>query len=84
MSKTVNYSTDTLLNDKFLMEIIVVVIGIFLIISLYVNFYIPFKKERDYIKMEMERSYKQDEYRHWQRKLKRLYLRSIPFIGRFF
>ena len=60
------------------------IIGAFLITALFVNFFIPFKEERDYIKMEMQRSYEEDEYRYWRRELKYLYLRSIPLIGRFF
>ena len=60
------------------------IIGAFLIVALFVNFFIPFKEERDYIKMEMQRSYEEDEYRYWRRELKYLYLRSIPLIGRFF
>ena len=79
-----DYSTDTLLTDEFLLIIVAMIIGAFLIAALFVNFFIPFKEERDYIKMEMQRSYEEDEYRYWRRELKYLYLRSIPLIGRFF
>ena len=79
-----DYSTDTLLTDEFLLIIVAMIIGAFLIVALFVNFFIPFKEERDYIKMEMQRSYEEDEYRYWRRELKYLYLRSIPLIGRFF
>lgn len=79
-----DYSTDTLLNDEFILIIFAMIIGAFLIVALFVNFFIPFKEERDYIKMEMQRSYEEDEYRYWRRELKYLYLRSIPLIGRFF
>lgn len=79
-----DYSTDTLLNDEFLIFIAAIIIGFFIILALVINFFIPFKEERDYIKMEMERSYEEDEYRYWRRELKYLYLRSIPLIGRFF
>ena len=44
----------------------------------------PFLSERENIKMEMSRSYSEKEYRYWKRELRRLYLRSIPVIGRFF
>lgn len=44
----------------------------------------PFLREREYIKMEIKRSFDEEEYRYWKRRLKKLYLRSIPFIGRFF
>lgn len=79
-----DYNTETLLNDELLIVIIATIIGIFLLLAFFVNFYFPFKKQRDYIKIEMARSYKEDEYRYWRRKLKYLYLRSIPLIGRFF
>ena len=79
-----DYRTDTLLNDEFILIIFAMIIGAFLIVALFVNFFIPFKEERDYIKMEMQRSYEEDEYRYWRRELKYLYLRSIPLIGRFF
>ena len=78
------YSTDTLINDEFLLFVVAIIIGSFIIIALFVNFFIPFKEERDYIKMEMERSYEEDEYLYWRRELKYLYLRSIPLLGRFF
>ena len=77
-------STDTLLTDEFLLFMVAIIIGCFIVVALFVNFIIPFKEERDYIKMEMERSYEEEEYRYWRRELKYLYLRSIPLIGRFF
>lgn len=79
-----DYNTDALFNDEFLLFIIAMIIGTFLFIALIVNFFIPFREERDYIKMEMERSFEEEEYRYWRRELKYLYLRSIPLIGRFF
>jgi len=78
------YSTDTLINDEFLLFAVAIIIGSFIIIALFVNFFIPFKEERDYIKMEMDRSYEEEEYFYWGRELKYLYLRSIPLLGRFF
>lgn len=44
----------------------------------------PFFDERAYIKVEMSRSLSDREYRYWERQLKKLYIRSIPFVGRFF
>ena len=79
-----DYSTDTLLNDEFTLIIFAMIIGAFVIVELFVNFFVPFKEKRDYIKMEMKRSYKEEVYRYWRRELKYLYLRSIPIIGRFF
>ena len=40
----------------------------------------PFIEERNYIKMEMQRS-DDEEYYYWKRELKRLYLSQIPIIG---
>ena len=78
------YNTGTTLLDELLIGMIVASIGVFFILAILLNFYLPFKKDRDYIKMEMERSYGVDEYRYWKRELKQLYLHSIPLIGRFF
>ena len=79
-----DYSTDTIINDDFLILMLAMILGSFIVVALFVNFFIPFKEERDYIKMEMQRSYEEDEYRYWKRELKQLYLRSIPLIGRLF
>ena len=79
-----DHSTDTLLNDEFLIFIVAMIIGLFIILAFIFNIFLPFKEERDYIKMEMARSYEEEEYRYWRRELKYLYLRSIPLIGRFF
>ena len=40
--------------------------------------------QRNYIKAEMNRSRSEREYKYWKRELKRLYLHSLPLIGRFF
>ena len=60
------------------------IIILIIIFATIMSSYIPFKEERDYIKMEMDRSYDEEEYLHWKNKLNNLYLRSIPLIGRFF
>ncbi len=79
-----DYNTNALFSDLFLIITAATIIGVFMIGALFVNIYLPFRKERKYIKMEMARSCGEREYRYWQRKLKRLYLQSIPLIGRFF
>ena len=56
----------------------------FVLLALYFNFIVPLVKERENVKMEMRRSYSEDEYRFWKRELRRVYLRHIPIIGRFF
>ncbi len=54
------------------------------IIALWINNIVPFLEKRKYIKMEMERSTDDDRYRYWKKRLKQLYLHSMPVIGRFF
>ena len=74
-----DYSTDTLLNNNFVIVTLAIIIGLFLILAFYVNLYLPFKKERDYIKMEMGRSY-EEEYRYWKHELKMLYISKVPIV----
>lgn len=59
-----------------------VILVIFIVV--FINAYLPFKERRDYIKMEIGRSDSEREYRYWKKELKRLYIKSIPLIGRFF
>lgn len=75
---------DALMSDGFLMLVAAAIIGGFIIFAFVFNFFIPFKKERDFIKLEMAQSLEEDEYRYWKRRLKYLYLRSVPLVGRFF
>lgn len=78
-----NYNTDTSLNDEMLTAIIAVIIIFSLVLAFYINLYLPFKKDRKYIKMEMART-EDEEYLYWKRELRQLYLSSIPLVGRFF
>ncbi len=80
------YSTDPLFSNEILILIIAVImiIGTFLLFAYIINVYLPFKEERDYIKMEIARSYRKKEYEYWKRELRRLYLSLIPLLGRFF
>lgn len=75
-----SYSTE---EDAFLLFVFVVIIGSFVVLAFFINVVMPFMKERDYIKMEMQRS-DDEEYYYWKRELRRLYLSHIPIIGRFF
>ena len=68
----------------FLVFLGVIILIFCIMIAFIINSVIPFFKEREYIKMEMERSSNDEEYRHWKRELKYMYLSSIPLIGRFF
>ena len=79
-AKNLDYSTDTLLNDETGFVIIAVFIISFIFIAFFINFFIPFKEEKDYIKMEMERSFEEEEYLYWKRELKMLYISKIPIV----
>lgn len=61
-------------------EIAFVMFAIFCIIYL-LHTIISFKTEREYIKMEIERSTKAAERKYWQEELRRFYIRKIPIIG---
>lgn len=76
-----DYSTDTLWIDETLLAIVAVIIGFLLFFAFFINSYLPFKDERDYIKMEMERSFEEEEYLYWKRELKMLYISKIPIAG---
>ncbi len=76
------YSYDTQ-GNAFLFFIFIVIIGFFIVLAFCFNVVMPFMKDRDYIKREMQRS-DEKEYYYWKRELKRLYLSHIPIIGRLF
>ena len=63
--------------------VIFFIFAIIFIIIMICSF-ISFKNERDYIKMEIERSTKKEELKFWKEELKRFYLRKIPIFGMFF
>ncbi len=75
-----DYGKESFLNDDMLIAIVAVIIGFLLFLAFFINSYIPFKEERDYIKMEMERSFDENEYRYWKRELKMLYISKIPIV----
>jgi len=77
MTYTNDITTDTLFAIIFTVTIILLII-----LLLYFNVLSPLLKSRKYIKMEMDRSDGR-EYLFWKRQLKKLYMRHIPFIGRF-
>lgn len=55
-----------------------------LIAALFFKKMFQYINERESIKAEMQSSFSRREYLYWKRKLKRLYLKYLPFIGRFF
>lgn len=70
-------------NDIFILIALIAVI--FIAISLfYLEVIAPIIDERAYIKMKMRCSSSKEEYDYWQWELRRVYLRHIPIIGRFF
>ena len=62
--------------------VLVIVIALAVIFVICEKVLIPFNAKTRYIKMEIKRS-NGSERRHWQKKLKKHYLRSVPFIGKF-
>ena len=65
----------------YLYEIVFVVLWFFIMIFI-AKWLMPFIHECSYIKMELNRT-EGIEYDCWRRKLKRQYLRLIPFVGVF-
>ncbi len=51
-----------------------------LLVKFFVEIYIPLATECDFIREEIARSYG-DGREHWENELKKLYMRSVPFIG---
>jgi len=69
----------------FLLCVVIITALLIVSIVLYHSVILPFIEERKYLKMELRRSeYDGEEYRYYKKKLNRLYLSCIPFIGRFF
>ena len=78
-----NYTTDTSSNGETEFVIIAVFIIFLIFIAFFINLYLPFKQDRDYIKAEMSRSHGKEEYLYWKRELKMLYISKIPIIRSF-
>ena len=84
-------STDILVNDKIVIDallkneivigIMIATAGLFLLLAFILNSYIPFKNERERLKIEMESAFDEDEYLYWKRELRKFYIRQIPIIG---
>lgn len=69
-------------NDAYLYFYFALAVIFFSVLAFYFNFLRPICEEKRYIKLEMQRSYDEKEYRYWKRKLKKLYISSIPLIGK--
>ncbi len=77
-----NQRTGQVLTDFFLLCTAIPII-LLIIAAIYTQVILPCFKEASFIKREMDRSISDAEYKLWKRKLKRLYVRKIPIIGRF-
>ena len=69
---------------KALLVLALIVLALFVLVALWINTIVPFVNSRDYIKMEMNRSFDEARYLFWKKELRKTYFRYIPFIGRFF
>lgn len=69
-------------NDKDTVLLIAAAAAIFalLLTAKLVLFFVGYAKEKRYIKAEMRRAYTDEEYRHWQKELRCLRLRLLPFV----
>ena len=79
----------TQMNDNYgafdiILFLVVNVLLIFIVILIWINNIVPFLEKCKYIKMEIKRSADDDRCRYWKNELKKLYLHSMPIIGRFF
>ncbi len=71
-------------NVTILLLMILIFIVLFVALVLFITRVVmPFNISRNYILMEMERADTDEEYDHWKKELRKLYLRNIPFFGRF-
>ena len=71
---------DTNIKGTMFMIYVIVLIIAFIILYSYVEIFIPFNKERQYIKMEINRSCSKQECNYWKKEMKKLYRKSIPII----
>lgn len=69
-------------NEQIIIALILTVLLIGIIIS-FLMWLKTFYEKREYIKSEMEYAVGEERL-YWKKKLRRLYLRSIPVFGRFF
>lgn len=58
-----------------------VIILLMLLISFYVNVWIPFVTEKNYIKMELLRATGRRK-KYWKMQLRHLYVKHIPILGK--
>ena len=61
------------------------IFALFVFISsmVFLTVIFPYHEEIEYMKMEIRRSTSERERRHWEKKLKKLYVSCIPFFGKY-
>ncbi len=71
-------------NDNYyiMISIIILFFAPLFLASFYVNFYLPFDRQRKSIKLEIERG-DSEEKEYWEKELKKLYISLLPFSGKF-
>ena len=69
--------------NEFIIFQIVMVLLIIVLTIYYFRKVVPIMREAKRIKAEINRC-TGDERKYWQKKLKKLYLSNIPFIGKLF
>ena len=70
-------------NNYYVMMVIVILfLAPLFLASFYVNFYIPFERQRKSIRLEIERG-DPEEREYWKKELKKLYISLLPFSGKF-
>ena len=79
---------NTGIENYYINRTVLLMLIILFIFIVYIVFWFttmePFINEYKYIKMEIGRSFDEERYQYWKKELRRLYLRYLPFIGRFF
>ena len=66
------------------MEFTVFLLGVTLAGICFFVWWLPWEKDREYIRMEIKRSLDSDERSYWEAELKKLYLAHTPLVGGFF
>ncbi len=68
--------------EVILILLITIFVVLFVVAAFIVNFWIPFIKQRNYIKMEIRRS-DGEEKKYYERQLKLFYASHVPLVRRF-
>ena len=70
-------------NEQILTAVILIVLFLGVVVS-FIMWLKTFLEKREYLKNQMIFSRDEEEYTHWETRLRKLYLQSIPFFGWFF